>query len=244
MLIAPNRPPGYKEVYELVKDVITRWLSFVDSAERALYLKPAIDELLLEEKVKYEEYCHRCTQGNRLVLKDPPPILSDALTANDWNVIKLYCDILKPVKEAVKMLQGRAGGRFGAIWQVLPAYEKLLRHFEQLVNQYLGKGSLSQSNHSSALLAAFNEELSDVATAVATQSDEYTTAEHNLGINIKLAWQKLNEYYSKLDGNPVYVAAIVLHPRLKWQYLERRWQERPNWIMAAKKTFNQLTLEY
>ena len=35
-------------MYELVKDVETRWNSFDDSAERVLYLRPAIDELMLE----------------------------------------------------------------------------------------------------------------------------------------------------------------------------------------------------
>jgi hypothetical protein len=129
-------------VYELVRDIITRWLSFVDCANRALYLRAAIDELLFEERRNYEAYCHRCTQSIRPITKQPPAILQDALSSDDWNVIKLYCEILAPVKDAVKMLQGHAGGHFGAIWQVLPAYEKVLRHFEQLVVQYPVEESL------------------------------------------------------------------------------------------------------
>jgi hypothetical protein len=31
---------------------------------------------------------------------------------------------------------------------------------------------------------------------------------------------------------------------MKWSYLERRWQERPNWLVAAKTSFNQLWLDY
>ena len=38
-LIAPNRPDGKKETYELIKDVETRWNSFYYSAERACYLR-------------------------------------------------------------------------------------------------------------------------------------------------------------------------------------------------------------
>jgi hypothetical protein len=243
-LITPNRPHGYKEVYELVRDVITRWLSFVDCASRALYLRAAIDELLFEERRNYEAYCHRCAQSNRRITKQPPPILQDALNSDDWNVIKLYCEILEPVKEAVKMLQGHAGGHFGAIWQVLPAYEKVLRHFEQLVVQYpVGESleSLEVQEHSPT---AFNVEFDDVAKVVADLPEHFTTAEHHLSTNIRLGWQKLNEYYTRLDDNSIYVAAVVLHPRMKWSYLEKRWQERPNWLVAAKTSFNQLWLDY
>ena len=44
-----------------------------------------------------------------------------------------------------------------------------------------------------------------------------------LCVGINLAWQKLDEYYSKTDQSPVYVAAVVLHPGLKWTWLEKAW---------------------
>ncbi|KXL50923.1 MAG: hypothetical protein FE78DRAFT_26959 [Acidomyces sp. 'richmondensis'] len=82
-LIAPNRPDGKKETYELIKDVETRWNSFYYSAERACYLRPAIDELLEEEAVEYDKYTRRCTASNRLVKRQPPPILNDTLSTDD-----------------------------------------------------------------------------------------------------------------------------------------------------------------
>ena len=241
-LIAPIRPDGTKETYELIKDVETRWNSFDDSAERALYLQPAIDELLLKEKVEYDEYVHRCSQTKRPVKRRTPAILEDALNADDWNVIRLYHEILKPVKEATQRLQGHAGAN--AIWQVLPSYEKLLRHFETLVQQYPVKEQLQQSDARQSSPLSFSQGLSDIDTGAATSLDDYTTAELHLSINIKLAWQKLDEYYECLDKNPVYVAAVVLHPHMKWQYLENRWQERTDWLTKARDNFNKLTLEY
>ena len=144
------------------------------------------------------------------------------------------------------MLQGHAGGRFGDIWQVLPAYEQVLRRLEALKIQYPATEPPNQADVPSTLLATFNnsEELSYGATAVATETSDDTTAEHHLSINITIAWQKLDEYYQKLDDNPIYVAAIVLHPRMKWHYLEQRWKERPNWIKASKSAFNSLCLGY
>jgi hypothetical protein len=55
---------------------------------------------------------------------------------------------------------------------------------------------------------------------------------------------KMDDYYIKLDDNPIYTAAVILHPRMKWQWLEKNWKERPDWIKAAKKSFNELVIEY
>ena len=84
----------------------------------------------------------------------------------------------------------------------------------------------------------------DVADAVTWSQDDYTTAEHPLAINIKLAWHELEVHYVGLDDNPAYVAAVVPHPHLTWQYLEKRWYDRTEWIVKAKSTFNKLTLEH
>jgi hypothetical protein len=240
-LLAPIRPDGAKETYELIKDVETRWDSFDDSAERALYLQPAIDELLLKERSEYDEYVHRCTQSKRPIKKRRPAILEDALSADDWHTIRLYHEILKPVKDATLRLQGHS---VNAIWQVLPSYEKLLRHFETLVEQYPVKEQLQQLDIRQPSPPTFTQGLYDVERTISTSPDDYITAEHHLSTNIKLAWQKLDEYYEKLDNNPVYVAAVVLHPNMKWQYLEKRWQERPTWLLKAKNAFNELTLGY
>jgi hypothetical protein len=52
------------------------------------------------------------------------------LSSDDWLVIARYIDILRPLKDATMALEGYIGGRFGAIWQVLPIYEEILAHFE------------------------------------------------------------------------------------------------------------------
>jgi hypothetical protein len=105
-LIAPNRPDDKKETYELVKDVETRWNSFDDAAKRALYLRPAIDELIMQEAIDYNAYLERCTVGNRPAKKKAPAIVADRLTPDDWHVITLYHEILQPLKRWTMQLQG------------------------------------------------------------------------------------------------------------------------------------------
>ena len=38
---------------------------------------------------------------------------------------------------------------------------------------------------------------------------------HHLAINLRAAWAKANNYYSKLDLSPAYYAATILHPYYK-----------------------------
>jgi hypothetical protein len=54
-----------------------------------------------------------------------------------------------------------------------------------------------------------------------------------LCVGISLAWQKLDGYYSNTDQSPVYVAAVVLRPGLKWKWLEKAWRGRAGWISRA-----------
>lgn len=82
-LVAPFRPKDKKSEYEVVKDVTTRWNSFDDAAARALYLRPALDELMIEVQLEHDAYVARCHQSGRLVKKQAPPILANRLDNDD-----------------------------------------------------------------------------------------------------------------------------------------------------------------
>ena len=60
---------------------------------------------------------------------------------------------------------------------------------------------------------------------------------NHLVLQIQLGWQKLDQYYSKLDDSFVYVASFVLHPRFRWNKLEKMWRAHPDWIITAKQAF-------
>ncbi|KAH7459261.1 hypothetical protein FOMA001_g20088 [Fusarium oxysporum f. sp. matthiolae] len=50
------------------------------------------------------------------------------------------------------------------------------------------------------------------------------------------AWQKLNEYYTKLGESPLFAASIILHLSLGMSYLEVNWasEEQLVWVRDAK----------
>jgi hypothetical protein len=248
-LIAPHRPRDKKATYELVKDIETRWNSFDDSAERALYLRPAIDELMLEVQSEHNKYVDRCTYLRRPVVKQPPAIIKDRLTPNDWHVIGLYHEILQPIKHWTTELQGHAGNdRFGAIWRVIQAYDHLLNHFERIRQQYpIINRSQVIADHliQSQSQPTFNTcDSTFTSQHIALLPDEQTTDEHHFSTNVNLGWQKLEEYYNKLDDTTIYIAAVILHPRMKFRWLEKLWDDRSEWLSAARIKFTRLMLQY
>jgi len=68
----------------------------------------------------------------------------------------------------------------------------------------------------------------------------YLSAERHFSTNINLGWQKLDEYYTKLD----FCAAVVLHPRQKWRWFEKHWAGRQEWIDEARVSVEQLRRSY
>lgn len=51
---------------------------------------------------------------------------------------------------------------------------------------------------------------------------------------IKNGWKKLKQYYTKLDDSPVHALGVVLHPQMKFDYLEWAWSTKPHWILDAR----------
>ena len=140
---------------------------------------------------------------------------SDGLTAADWAVISEYTEVLKPLKQATKQLEGRGkSGQFGALYSVIPVFETLLHELEQRVKLY---------NH--------------------VNYEQINAPEDHLPINLRAAWAKANTYYSKLDSSPFYYAATILHPYYK-RYCDRSWRSKPEWLHANNVAFQQLWQQY
>jgi hypothetical protein len=47
-----------------------------------------------------------------------------------------------------------------------------------------------------------------------------------LGPCINSGWSKLVKYYEKTSDSPAYVAALVLNPAYKWEYIDKNWEQK------------------
>jgi hypothetical protein len=69
-----------------------------------------------------------------------------------------------------------------------------------------------------------------------------TTIPH-LATMMETAWAKLADYYELTEDSPVYSAATVLNPSLKWAYMEKTWEDKIEWIERAKARVGELWRE-
>ncbi|KAI1557369.1 hypothetical protein PtrEW7m1_012179 [Pyrenophora tritici-repentis] len=172
------------QILEPVKPCVTRWNSFCSAFERAVLLQPAFNSYVcfyVEQQRVADS--HARTKNNKKP-QAPAWMRSKGLTAADWAVITEYIEVLKPLKDATKRLEGRGKcGRFGAIYEVIPVFEFLMGRFEQRLRQY-----------------------------ERVDFEQREAPEDHISINFRAAWEKLNDYYSKLDDSPAYFAACALHP--------------------------------
>lgn len=70
--------------------------------------------------------------------------------------------------------------------------------------------------------------------------------DEDLKLNIQLGWQKLNEYYTKLDDTEVYMAAVALYPQLRLAKIKQLWADRADdgWICRAEYQLHDLWQQY
>jgi hypothetical protein len=205
-----------RKILEPVKPVVTRWNSYYSCFERAVKLQFAVNAYATHhiQRVQREDTFAQ-SRGNKLPVAQSW-MRSDGLTGADWAVITEYMDILKPLKTATKRLEGRGKtGSFGAIADIIPIFEYLLTYYEQRVNAY---EAVNYNEH-----------------------DE--SPEDHIAINLRAAWQKADDYYSKLDDSPAYYAATILHPMYKY-YCDKAWARKPDWLEASNASFQALWAQY
>jgi hypothetical protein len=211
----PDRDSKLHMLYP-IKPVVTRWNSYYDCFERASKLRATIGNYSakhLEEYAKDRAYAHSLGKG------DPPAprwVQLGGLTAHDWSVITDYIDVLKPLKDGTKRLEGRGGEyNFGSIGEVIPVFEYVYNRLQDVLK---GMEKARYNAHDEA-------------------------PEDHLHINLSNAILKAEQYYQKLDDSPAYYAATLLHPRLK-HYCEQAWAEHPEWIELSNRNFQALWAQY
>ncbi|OBS16873.1 hypothetical protein FPOA_12520 [Fusarium poae] len=135
-------------------------------------------------------------------------------------------------------------------WKTIGFYHDLLRHFETCVKKLEGDGK--QRIRKGGKEAAYGL-VQDICPAYewlmghleeAKSRADRTPEPAQCRTNINFAWVKLNKYYSAIDQSPVYYAATVLHPAIRWDFLHRAYRERPDWIGKAQQLIDGLWQEY
>jgi hypothetical protein len=189
-----------KEVM-VIQNNATRWNSTCSMIERAIKVQERLDQ-----------FTHQA-----LFKKDHPITQQEALSTEDWHILKLVLQALQPLKQITKILEGKnPSAERGSLSQVIPLFERLMAHLEELNDRYFKRVAYEDGNPTNL-----------------PDEEEY------LGTSTNNAWIKLNNYYGKTDESFAYVAALAMNPNIKIQYLEDRWKHQPDWIADAKKRISE-----
>ncbi|KAF6524810.1 hypothetical protein HZS61_010605 [Fusarium oxysporum f. sp. conglutinans] len=171
-----------KKPLKLIIDNDTRWLSQLYMIRRALRLKTSIELLLVKYKAQWEDEnrSKKTGQVTQAKLAKKPRILRDEnqLTDKDWEVLYHLEAILTVFETVVKTLEGDG-------------------HIRRRKQGWTGSyGNIWDVVLGYELLLNTLEEYKQLAA-------DFPDPEH-FRIGINLAWDKLDEYYRRLDETPIY----------------------------------------
>ncbi|KAG4272711.1 hypothetical protein FPRO04_14627, partial [Fusarium proliferatum] len=202
-----------KKPLKLIIDNDTRWLSQLYMIRRALRLKTSIELLLIKYKAQWEDEnrSKKTGQVTQAKLAKKPRILRDEnqLTDKDWEVLYHLEAILTVFETVVKTLEGDG-------------------HIRRRKQGWTGSyGNIWDVVLGYELLLNTLEEYKQLAA-------DFPDPEH-FRIGINLAWDKLDEYYQRLDETPIYYTAMALHPAYRWDWFDETWAHKPSWVEKAKE---------
>ena len=142
--------------------------------------------------------------------KEPPPCLrpESQLTAADWVLLRKLHDLLHRFNEVLEVLEGDS-------------------QFRERVD-----GSIKAYGLIWNVLFAYEYMLEALEKAQHDMTDDANADRWKRSINN--AWQVARKYYDKIQESPVYYAAVALHPRWRWRWLEGKWASQPDWIAEAQ----------
>ena len=146
---------------------------------------------------RIDTYCsdHRYPTRRATKDHDDGSLSQDTLTSDDWHTLTELMDILKPFEEATMELQSRGErGGYGAAWEVIPTIYHLLMTTRQKRNHRIGEAAGHGANSEDNFII---RALTDCIA-------------------------KLEKYLGLLQQSPIYTAAMVMHPHIKWAFTSQK----------------------
>jgi hAT family C-terminal dimerisation region len=220
-----------REPLAVIQDNETRWNSVYCMIQRAFLLKDPLDLFIKRALEK--------------PAKDSPLPQDDELSADDWNVLAVTRDILRPFFELTLRLQGHAThGTHGSLTEALPALEFLLSKLEEKSAEYgcqfpgLRSDIVTVQPEESQSTKKAGRKGKRTGVTGQSQKPEEPTIPKSADIIpacIDSCWAKLRKYYRFMQDSPVYAAAVVLNPEHKWKFFNRNWEQYPDWIAQAEE---------
>lgn len=158
-----------------------------------------------------------------------------------WNSMAAMIkrSITSPVFEAIKKYLERHRDEDMAEDELSDEDWKVLRDIHEFLDTLLQTTLALEAHHSTldTVLPAMDFVLEQFESFKEQHRDHAVLAPmFNSG------WKKMEKYYTLTDDSPAYLAAIVLNPNFKWQYIQAHWKNA--WVPRAKTMMDEFWQSY
>lgn len=141
---------------------------------------------------------------------------ADALTDQDWKELEALIKLLQPFK-------------------------RLTKHMEGVANKFGQEGSHGAIWETLKSMDYMFSHLKQSADAIAADPVQYP---QSYAIRVDAGFLKLRKYYKLTDETAIYRAAMVLHPKYKFDYFEENWQDQKRSITECRTAVRKLYQRY
>lgn len=258
--------PGTKiDVFEHLEHDDTGWEVMGDLIARALYLRPVLSELMDKEIGDHHTSCHDRSDASLPLIADDRLAPHDWQVLKAYHDI---LQRIKEAKVILQGQSGCCFGaiwqvlpQFDALLTCLE--ESRQRQFLHDERQATSPGLQSlqpkeaapkrpavqeyvmevHNNNTAPLQNAESQKQSREHSRIAATHRfdagiDRAAVGHQFYANINTGWQRVHDYCETLHVNVLYVAAVVLHPRIKWRYFEAKWRDRKDRLSNCVSALN------
>jgi hypothetical protein len=118
-------------------------------------------------------------------------------------------------------------------WEQIKHLFDLLKLFLELTSRMEGRGKNGDRGAVWETLPAMDLMLEHLEITK-TQYANLDATHLFVKASVNNAWDKLDKYYELTSESLVYIAAVVLNPKYKWQYFEKHWGHKLQWITEGR----------
>ena len=144
-----------------------------------------------------------------------------------------------------------------------PVFEAIRKYVQRHITEDLAKDELTDADWSvlrdihefldrllqtTLALESHNSTLDKVLPAMDFVLEQFEVFKEKhkyhpmLGPMFDSGWAKMDKYYTLTDESPAYLAAIILNPNFKWQYIQSNW--KLDWLPRARTMMEEFWQSY
>jgi hypothetical protein len=239
-----------QQTWLLEPDNDTRWNSTYKMICRAIELRQAIDAFIDQEIDTWEQYEKRQARKRARTSQKSSQRAANLDSSDDDNNENILSDEEDDADEVLNQQKRKRQPKkqptiindalSNEDWHALTEYKIILEPLWEATMRLEGEALEGRNGALWEVLPMFEYILDCFYQLDFKYQDDEKSISQPFHASLQLGIQKADDYYKKTDESPAYLAAVILHPQYKWQYIKHTWKDHQDWIETGKQTVRDL----